>query len=537
MSLDQLEQIRLNADGDWERLKRAIAAEGDTRAVDALIRTLRLANVTSAILELEYLDQDFSADFSAFYSKLFRRYSKVCRRLHFFTEDVQSVFKLKSATEIATELQRIGDCGGYFGFAVLRPLKHARLGQVVLSTPDSPTGTLSSVLVAARYEVHLLGARLSVHGAPYTQQDQRIGACAQASIWAAGRHFHTKHGAARFSMAEVAEAASKPADGVLAASLPAGSKFLSPDNMVRALTAMGREPLMFSAVHDYKSGRWFWPAGLQPHRIINQYVDSGIPVIIGLSFPDLQVGHAVIAVGQNVKTVNPDNALPPTPTRADLLDAFLVNDDQLGIYLRMPIKAASTSGQTPYNVEANVSYLIIPLPKKVYMPAEVAEKLAWDLLRKYLAEWPSYRSKHKHKSEFPVEIGDTFHAAATDNKIVARTYLTWGWKYRHRTLRSSAAPGLKGAILSHALPKFVWVTEFGTLSSLNYLKIEDCRIYSHAVTDATSSDFPEARSIFHAPGLVHRWYHDPKDDRKEYIQAEAILMNDALYEPKVRGRI
>jgi len=528
---------RLNSQADWDKLESLIAPDNYKCALRSIFASAKELNTISAIVEREYIDQDFSSDFAAFYSKVFRRYRKICMRVHFFSESVELFTKNSSAEGLATVLQEVEDRGGYVGFMVIRPLKHARFGRVVLKAPPSPHQMQADLLVRAVYRVHLLGAELRVEGSPYTQQDTRIGACAQAAIWSAARHFYTKHDGAWVSMAEVAEAASKPADRVLSLSLPAGSKFLSQDNMIRALKEIGREPLLFSGQFDQATSKIRWPAPLQPSRIISQYVDSGIPVILGLVFPRRQIGHAVLAVGQTTTTLSSPVALSKQPSRAEFLHSFLVNDDQLGVQLRMPLKPGTPFSQTAYDVESNLLYLIVPLPKKVYMPAEVAEAMAWNLIEKYHNEWEGFKKNNKHKPSFDDKIGDEFSNEIVSGSVVSRTYLTWGWKYRQRIMNNKVPDAVKSAIIDHALPKFVWVTEFGTFDSFNKTKIDDCEIYAHMVADATSSDYPEARLIFHAPGLLHRWYHDPTDDHKEYVQARAVVLDDRKYRPKVRGII
>lgn len=534
---------RLQKDAQWDDLRgklddKASDANLYNRAVKSVLESFKALGAVSVITEREYIDQDFSSDFSAFYSKVFKRYKKVCSRLHFFRKDASAALSQATAKLIAEGLEKLNNDGDYLGFIVVRPLAHAPLGKVVMGGVLSPNATHSMVLVRADYEVHLLGARLRVTGTPFTQQDSRVGACAQAAIWVVGRHVHTKHRGPNFSMADITEAASKPADLTLASSLPAGSRFLSLDNMVRALHAMGRKPLTFHAHQDPANpNSLVWPSNLVPQRIIGQYVDSGIPVIIGLYYPGQQIGHAVVAVGQTTKTLPAGATLGPRPTRSDYVEHFLVNDDQLGTYLRMPVKANGAFAETPYSVEGNVAYIIVPLPEKVYISAEVAEQIAWPLVEKFAADWPARAVKNKHKASFPTALCEEFTRAINDGKVVARTYLTYGWKYQKRIVDSNASDGLKAAVMAQSFPRFVWVTEFGTIDSFNRLKIKDCEIYAHAVIDATSSDYWEGRSIFHAPSITRRWYHNPDDNSKEYVMAEGIVLNDRTYSPKAGGGV
>jgi hypothetical protein len=272
----------LTTDADWDALRSDVAPRRKVEAVDGLLAYIRELGSKCVVIEQGYYDRDFTAEFSAFYSKVFKPYSKPCKRLHFFNRSVLGILSKPNLPELISELEQVSRSGGYLGFIVIRPVEHAPIGRAVFSRPTSPAGTKSDVLVRSEFVAHLSGATLKVPGAPFTQQDSRIGACAQASIWMAARHFQSKHGGPWVSTADITEAASKPTDHVLSSALPAGSAALSVDNMLRALRSIGREPLIYAAQHDPASQTLTWPASLLPHRIIDRYVDSGIPVIIGL---------------------------------------------------------------------------------------------------------------------------------------------------------------------------------------------------------------------------------------------------------------
>jgi hypothetical protein len=79
-----------------------------------------------------------------------------------------------------------------------------------------------------------------------------------------------------------------------------------------------------------------WGA-IRPADVINRYVESGIPVIVGLQFPGQDVGHAIIATGHVLRETPRNAALPPNPTQAEYCEAFYLNDDQIGPNIRVPV--------------------------------------------------------------------------------------------------------------------------------------------------------------------------------------------------------
>src|SRR5687768_7764092 len=120
----------------------------------------------------------------------------------FFSCDLQLVFAKTNPEELSVELEKLGRTGHYLGYTVIRPVGHAPVGRTVIAPPASPPEMRSNVLVRSTFECHLLGASFAVTGMPLVQQDSRIGACAQAAIWMAGRHFHNKHRGRWFSSVE-----------------------------------------------------------------------------------------------------------------------------------------------------------------------------------------------------------------------------------------------------------------------------------------------------------------------------------------------
>jgi len=265
-------------------------------------------------------------------------------------------------------------------------------------------------------------------------------------------------------------------------------------------------------------------------------VDSGIPVIVGLApwAADQDDFHAVVAVGHTLQKLDAAAVLPQSPTRSEYSRFILVNDDQRGTNLRLPIKAGDALTQTPYNA-SHIVYLIVPFPGKVFTPAESAEKLSWDLVNRYATELNNLKNTYTKQLATSIKAADEFAARFAANEIIARTYLTYGWRYKQRMIRNSCAPSLKDAILRQSLPRFVWVTEFGTRASFNDLDDKNVRIFSHVVVDATSSAFWEGRCIFHAPGFVWRWYHDPAAPFNDYVNAMVPIADDVSYGIKIRG--
>jgi hypothetical protein len=202
----------------------------------------------------------------------------------------------------------------------------------------------------------------------------------------------------------------------------------------------------------------------------------------------------------------------------------------------MPLQQNLPDAQAPYSL-SNVGYLIIPLPSKVYISAEAAENVAWDFMDRYSAEWHNLKAAYDRHLGSSKQAGDDFVGARAANSLVARTYLTYGWRYRQRILRNTCDDSVKEVAVATHLPRYVWVTEFFTAGSVSNLDESNNRVFAHAVLDATSSNFEEGRCIVHAPGFVWRWEHDATLPYAGSRNTLTAIRDDKAYRMKIRGQI
>ncbi|WP_417456153.1 hypothetical protein [Kordiimonas sp.] len=494
------------------------------------------------ILEKSYLDRDFSDLYSNYYSRLFQQFPRACKRYHFFKRDLTDILSRGDSAEIIQSLEDTSSAGDYIGFVVIRPTLHAPLARAVLKMAPGANDAVAHVLVKSGYKAHLFGAELEIEGIPLTQQDSRVGACAQASIWMAARHFTEKHGNVWASMADITRHATKQADLTTSNQLPAGASFLNGNNMIRAISAIDRKPLSYTAtpVRDPATNTltYTWSSLAPTHAVINRYVDSGIPVILGFgSWTGGSVGHAVLAVGHvqsRISEMDFQKSNIEKPTRSIFCSHFLINDDQRGAYRYVPIAESTTPElETPFNLKDHLQYIIVPLPDKVFLTGEEAETIAWDTLENYYL--PMHNDYAAKVGFGPLaEIGTEI--AGRYNDVIARTYLTYGWKYKKRLLCGDTTAKVKAEILDMRLPKYVWVTEFGFFQDLNHLNGDERSIFGHFVADATTSRNNPCRLFFHAPGFMAIWQQNQTGHTSQFDRELFILDSHTNYRPKIRGQ-
>ena len=504
----------------WDDLAHTLG-DGHPEVVKNTVRHLRILGAKSYVVEDPYIDRDYSADYLDFYARTFRTHARHCSRAHFFFEDLSPFLSGPLSTANLQEFKKVASAS-YCGFCVIRPLPIAPIGRtVLLGKLRSREGMESRITCRARFETNLLGADLEVVGAAYLQQDARVGACAQVAIWAGMRHMHARHGYNWVSVADITRFAAATAPDE-AASIPAGSDFLTSERMIRAISEAGFQPLCFRHSPNATIANAILP-----------YVESGIPVILGLNIGDL-VGHAVTVIGRIFAARD-----SPSSEAISYIPAFIVHDDQGGPYMTLPMEADATSPH-PFaddtvkrnSTELNMShatFAVALMSSRVFSTAQAAEVSTRDRLDVTLANMTEIRRMLKER-ELPINERrmDELLEAHSNDHVVLRTYLTSAAAYRRHIADCTASDNLKDALLGLHLPHFTWVTEIFTFDSYNNVSAEMRCMYGHALVNATSTGKGrDAILMLHLPGLV--FTNDVNASSDQPQEQLRIIEQDDLY--------
>ena len=511
----------LDGPNAWTNLSHALGGENLDLVLN-ILRHLRALGAKSYVVEDPYIDRDYSADYLHFYARTFRTHDRHCKRVHFFSDDITPLLRRPLSTARLHNLRSFAR-EAYCGFCVIRPLPTAPIGRTILRARIRNGFDMeATVTCRADFDAHLLGVDLKVTGTSFLQQDARVGACAQVAIWAGMRHMQARHGYNWVSVADITRFA-MPTTANEAVSLPAGSEFLTSERMIRAISEAGYQPLCFR--------------GTAIDRDILPYVESGIPVILGLKI-DGSLGHAVTVIGRVF--AKQDN---PTKRAVDYVPAYIVHDDQSGPYMWLPmdqgastkysftddtIKRPTPSDTTELNVREHAVFAVALMSTRVFSTAAAAEYSAWDRIEPTLHDMPKIRQILTRR-QLPVDarLLDELQAAYESNHIVLRTYLTSAAGYRRHLFGGSASDDLKDALLDLHLPHFTWITEISTIDSYNQSSPGFRRIYGHTVLDATSTGKDgDGLLALHLPGLLFT------KDINAPVSAQdlALIRADRLYE-------
>ena len=393
------------------------------------------------IFQTRVHDPDFLAEFSAYYSRQFIDVSRFCTRLHFFK------CPILPDEQILQYLDRVPP-DDYLGFVTLRPVIKSPVGVSILSS------TLSNGMIRGldHFPVHLGGVRFSVHGTPFMQQDNAVGACAQASIWMALRTLRKREGDRAYDPAQITDAATRY---LVSGRVRPNRQGLTSQQMIEAIRTAGYAPHQIPL--GPMDGTPLSQADIEESKkTLSAYVESGIPIVLLMLPPS--GGHAVVVIGKTVidqptnsvfvdlllanqSTLQFQHAITWSPS-------LLIHNDNTGPYRELPDTSAT-------DYEFRYSAMAIPLlPTDIFMSGEEAFAIGLEI------------------------IADIFQSFVTDgiktaaevqviaNKIVIRVLLNEKRRLRDWAATSQMVPEMSEYLRLMDLPKRVWIFEIH--SAANY---------------------------------------------------------------------
>ncbi|MET4483481.1 hypothetical protein [Bradyrhizobium sp. F1.13.3] len=508
---------------DWKQLSVVLGGASDV--VSSVIHHLMLSNVTSYLIEDPYIDRDYSSDYRFFYAQTFRTHERHCKRVHFFAEDVDKILALPNWTDRVKALETTS-LRSYCGFCVVRPLPNASIGRTALKVRGPEGKDLEAVITSkAIIRANLLGAELDVLSTSFMQQESRVGACAQIAIWMGARHMHLRYRYNWLSVADITKLAA-PTTPDEATSLPAGSDFLTSERMIRAVSEMGFQPLCFK--------------GANIGEQILPYVESGLPVILGLKIPGASIGHAVTVIGRVLSKIK-----APTSRPIDFIAGFIVHDDQAGPYKVIPTTPTSAndvgfakedlveikrrSGVLQFNLEDHGVFAMALMPVRAFSTARAAEVTALGRIQSAFAQIDQIKAAVAKQNGSANPLLDDLFAAYNSGRMILKTYLTSAESYRRHIGTGTASDALKDVLLEVHLPHFTWVTEISTVDSYNNSSAGLRRIFGHSLIDATSSGREVVGLLMlHLPGVV--FLRDVNEPDAAKSQKAVVIENDNLYD-------
>lgn len=317
-----------------------------------------------AVVEGEYLDKNFSDDYTAYYGGCFRECPRKCCRIHFFKEayEQKTIERLLVTSHKDPALDEFKQ--SYLGFVVIRPLRHTIVGRTCLvpykSAPKAQDKGRHYPAVC-KNEVSFFGIKLSVECMPFQEQDCGTSACATCALWSAFSVSAKMFGNKCLSPSAITTIATENNFSV-------GTRFpnrgLTTEEMVYVVRENGLEPIFARLKNcDISELEYLFPG------FVYAYLNLGVSVIAVIE--DIAGGgkHAIAINGYNLKADNGEGL------SAKRIDKFYANDDQCCPGARyclrwdkkaLIIDAYHNSSHNPkLHKSYTLEYLMVPIYHKI----------------------------------------------------------------------------------------------------------------------------------------------------------------------------
>lgn len=468
----------------------------------------------TVIVEKNYVDRFYRDSYYLYYASKNRQYNRFCKRLFFF----KGIFyDIENRTEKTLEKM-------FMGSMVIRPLVHGKIGRTLLNPYFF--ANRKSYMRYATYEVVVLSKQLRIHAFPFSMQDGETTTCAEVTIQNLIDYFSRKYQDYRIALAsEIFERVDQHG---YERCLP--TKGLKYSEISRVFSEVGFYPRLYS-ISSFQNEYQF-------KRNMHYYIESGIPVAVGIERLNTKALHSITCIGHGEKRLNEaklrrrvrvsyNNKKENVPIwvidTADLFDEYIVMDDNIQPYAKYAWKKRKDTSQSPKLTKAEKSFftydrfsfgeaelknMMVPLSKRMFLEAEDAYDLFVDNLS---------------RRDFGIRAMTDRKIGTKDNPLVMRIFLASSRHFRQARVNNlrRVADSALFAYSSALFPKFVWVCEIYTIQS--YLS-DSPKVCAELVIDATASSHDRNNVIIYNYGKVVRvsnslevekLFNEDIDQRKE----------------------
>lgn len=396
------------------------------------------------VIETDYVDKVYRDSYYTYFSTKLKRYARNCIRVSFFEPTIQneSVF-------FSLDNKSIQDA--YRGFLVIRPLVKC-IGRNAIDVKAKIQPNDSILIRKAEIPSSCLGVKLKVRAFPHASQDAELMTCAETTIWEMLEYFGRKYSS--YNLVLPTDILKSIQSSSFERQIP--SKGLRLEQISLALQQQGFGCKIYQEVGNPKF-----------KELLTCYIESGIPLAVVMECGGER--HAVVCIGRpkiNRKIINQE-------TKGinknyyfwnKNINKFVFNDDNCPCY-----EIRDYSEPANYLGKGKITHFIVPLYKKIYLPAEQAID----------------------KSNFLIER----EINAPEGSYI-RTFLTSSRSFREYIKKNkSLTPNLKMALLLRDLPKFIWITEI-TYNQMDFINEKVNAIIVLDATGITTADDPFLSLIF-----------------------------------------
>lgn len=458
----------------------------------------------TVLVEEKYIDKIYRDSYYMHFSCKHGEYSRFCKRLFVFSGNIFEKLDCYNFCDLSTK--KLQD--NFVGTIVIRPLRGGKIGRCLLN-PHFLLKDKNIYLRYARYSATVYGKRLQINAFPFSMQDGETTTCAEVTILNLMDYFGKKYCEYRSIL---------PSDIV---------SIVEKNDFERALPTRG---LKYVTITKVFSEMGFYPRlyakklfadGSQFKRVMHYYIESGIPVAMGVKV-DEKTKHSVVCIGHGeiiYKDIGKkiyaiyDKEIGNyiwIVDSSDLCRNYIMMDDGKVPYEEMEWKVEKSHNINISDKHILGDYepevLMVPLYKRMFLEAQDA----YDISTSALA------SKDIGIQKFYPNIG------SKEKPVIIRLFMcsSRNYKYQRMSNLSKKNEYLCKVYNKLRLPRFIWVCEIYDEKGYRGGKAS-----GEIVIDATSSPDYGTKSIllFHYPYYVLMCH-------KNIVNVGMLFGNDEVFE-------
>ena len=492
------------------------ACEKDKELKEILTKSIikglsELINVMSfpltIIYDNYYVDSIYRDEYYSFFSKKHFEISRNTKRLIFVKNKHE---KEEFLDNNSIEHKKIEE--DLIGMVVIKPTQ--TLGRMLIN--PFKLNIPPCYVRTTNFEISILGKLYLLEAFPFSGQDSEVMTCAEVNIWQIMEYFGSRYKNYRTILpSEMFELVMDTSDVRL---LP--SDGLTVEQESHVFMKCGLSPKIYYKRSEYDDGEFMksyeqYRSAPTFEEILHFYVESGIPILVNLREKGNKEGdnHCITCIGHSLKE---ETSVIDDSNLIELSQKHLIDSEESKVYNKLDVLGSwySCAGyviledhSTPYQVknlnnlkfadcEEAITYeiesFVAPLYKHVFMAAEDAYEIVINLIDK--------------TSDGIIE-GLRRNGLGAPYKIVIRLYLATSRSYKNFRIEHAQKLEEKVFYSQIALPKFIWVCEYGTTCSYSNHKS-----LGEFVLDATSAKYhilETVISIRNGDSITYRGPADP----------------------------
>lgn len=361
--------------------------------LDILERVFLIYESITVYLEDGYVDRIYRDCYYSHYSGKHTEYPRNCSRLFIFANDCsEEIINYNEA-----ELNK-----NFIGSMVIKPLSVGAIGRTLICPKYLFDGLVQNDIFirTAPYSVHLCGMKLTVNAFPFSMQDSETLTCAETSLLNIFDYFSAKYSDYKFVL---------PSDIFFAAKSNGYERALPSTGMTyklmsKLMTNFGFYPRLY--IKDEFNSALNGDEELL--RILSYYVESAIPVAVGIHQEKDRFNHSIVCIGHGknniekmlhslqrisvVDSLNDNQDFESTTKKLFIADTansteeFIMMDDNNSPYHKYCVEKEKSENDllADYKITLNGSQILclaVPLCERMYLEAKDARNIIIEILQ------------------------------------------------------------------------------------------------------------------------------------------------------------